>query len=170
MNINDILENQSNLVASFFQKELAKELENQGHRDTGKLIDSIKYEILMDSDIIKIVFEYLYYGDIVNNGVKPANIPFGGSSNGKTSLYIEALKDWAKRKGMKNPLSAAFAIAKTHKKEGMPSKGSYKFSNNGRRKNWKTFTLESYLPQSLVIFANADLDQLINIILTQKIN
>lgn len=166
--IKEILERQSNLVASFFQLELANELEAQGHRDTGALIDSIQYEILMDADIIRIVFTYLYYGDIVNDGVTAAKIPFGQSSGAKTSLYIEALKEWAKRKGMKNPLNAAFAIAKTHKKEGMPSQGSYKFSNNGRRKEWRAFTLQTYLPQSLQIFADADLQQLINIILTKN--
>ena len=137
-------------------------------KDTGKLIDSIEYEILSSSKEIKIVFEYLFYGDIVNNGVKPANIPFGKSTNAKTSKYIEALKNWAARKGMKNPLGAAFAIAKTQKREGMPTKGSYKFSSNGRRKNWRSFTLNQYLPQSLRIFADADLQDLINIILSQK--
>ena len=69
---------------------------------------------------------------------------------------------------MKNPLGAAFAIAKTQKREGMPTKGSYKFSSNGRRKNWRSFTLNQYLPQSLRIFADADLQDLINIILSQK--
>jgi len=168
INVESILLKQSELVADFFKKELRNELEQQGHKDTGKLIDSIQYDILMDSNSVKIVFEYLYYGDIVNNGVKPNKIPFGNSTGATYSKYIEALKNWAKRKGMKKPLSAAFAIAKTHKKEGMLSKGSYKFSNNGRRKNWKTFTLESYLPQSLEIFANSDLSQLIEIILSKK--
>lgn len=167
MNALDIIEKQAVLVADFFQSELQKELEQQGHRDTGKLIDSINYEILSDSKAVYITFSYLYYGDIVNDGVKPNKIPFGNSTNATTSKYIEALKNWAKRKGFKKPLSAAFAIANKHKKEGMPTKGSYAFSSNGRRKNWKTFTLESYLPKSLEIFANADLNQLIEIILTK---
>lgn len=168
MNINTILEAQAEQVAEFFQAELRKELEAQGHKDTGKLIDSIEYEILSDSKEIKIVFEYLFYGDILNAGVKPSRIPFGKSTTAKTSKYIEALKNWAARKGMKNPLGAAFAIAKTQKREGMPTKGSYVFSKNGRRKNWRSFTLNQYLPQSLRIFADADLQQLINIILSQK--
>ncbi len=168
MNVLDIIEKQSILVADFFQSELKKELQQQGHKDTGKLIDSINYEILSDSKAVYITFSYLFYGDIVNDGVKPNKIPFGNSTNATTSKYIEALKNWAKRKGFKKPLSAAFAIAHKHKKEGMPTKGSYAFSSNGRRKNWKTFTLESYLPQSLEIFANADLSQLIQIILNKK--
>ena len=169
MDILNIIEKQSILVADFFKAELKNELEQQGHKDTGKLIDSIDYEILIDTDTVKIVFEYLYYGEIVNNGVTAAKIPFGGSTGAKTSLYIEALRAWAKRKGFSKPLSAAFAIAHKHKKEGMPTKGSYKFSNNGRRKNWKTFTLETYLPQSLIIFANADLNELIKIILNKSL-
>ena len=163
----EIVERQSILVAEFFKKELINELEQQGHRDTGKLIDSIEYEILTDTDTIKIVFTYLYYGDIVETGVKPANIPFGGSTGAKTSKYIEALKNWAKRKGFKKPLSAAFAIANKHKMEGMPTKNSYRFSSNGRRKYWRSFTLNTYLPQSLKIFADSDLQDLIKIILTK---
>ena len=64
----EIIERQSRLVAEFFKKELKNELEQQGHRDTGKLIDSIEYEILTDTDTIKIVFTYLYYGDIFETG------------------------------------------------------------------------------------------------------
>ncbi len=163
----EIVERQSRLVAEFFKKELRNELEQQGHKDTGKLIDSIEYEILTDTDTIKIVFTYLYYGDIVETGVKPANIPFSGRSGAKTSKYIEALKNWAKRKGFKKPLSAAFAIANKHKKEGMPTKNSYKFSSNGRRKHWRSFTLNQYLPVSLKIFADSDLNDLIKIILNK---
>lgn len=163
----EIVERQSILVAEFFKKELRNELEQQGHKDTGKLIDSIEYEILSDTDTIKIVFTYLYYGDIVESGVRAAKIPFGGSTGAKTSKYIEALKNWAKRKGFKKPLSAAFAIANKHKKEGMPTKNSYRFSSNGRRKYWRSFTLNTYLPQSLKIFADSDLQDLIKIILTK---
>ena len=164
----DIIEKQSRIVANFFQDELRKEIESQGHKDTGKLMDSIEYEILMDSDAVYITFTYLFYGEILNDGVKPKNIPFGNSTGATTSKYIEALKNWATRKGMKKPLSAAFAIAKAHKKQGMPTRGSYAFSLNGRRKKWRSFTLESYLPKSLEIFAGADLNELLNLILTAE--
>ena len=168
MDVLSIIEKQSKIVADFFQEELKKELEAQGHRDTGSLIDSINYEILIDSQEVNIVFSYLFYGDIVNDGVPAANIPFTPpSGRGGTSKYIEALKNWASRRGFKKPLSAAFAIAAKHKKEGMPTKNSYKFSSNGRRKYWRAFTLETYLPQSLEIFASADLNELIGIILRQ---
>ena len=163
----ETIELQAEILADFFKQELAAELTAQGHTDTGRLVNSINYTILSDLSTVKIVFEYLYYGDIINNGVKAANIPFGRSTGKKTSLYIEALKNWAARKGFKNPLGAAFAIAKTHKKEGMPTRGSYKFSNNGRRKNWRGFVLETYLPQGLKIIEERDLNELINIILTQ---
>jgi hypothetical protein len=36
----------------------------------------------------------------------------------------------------KKSLGIAFAIAATHKKEGMPSKGSYAFSSTGKRLAW----------------------------------
>lgn len=167
MNTTDILIKQAEILADFFKKELQNELEQQGHRDTGKLIDSIEYEILTDADAILIAFSYLGYGDIVNDGVRPSNIPFSPNSGAKSSKYIDALKNWAKRKGFKKPLSAAFAIAHKHKKEGMPTKNSYKFSSNGRRKYWKSFTLNQYLDKSLEIMSS-DVDDLIALILKQS--
>jgi len=38
--------------------------------------------------------------------------------------------------------SVAFAIAHTHKKEGMPSRGSYQFSATGERTRWFTNIVE----------------------------
>jgi hypothetical protein len=48
--------------------------------------------------------------------------------------------------GSREALSAAFATAKKHKREGMPSRGSYAFSSNGRRTGFVKNTLEQYLP------------------------
>jgi hypothetical protein len=131
-------------VAEFFKKELTNEFNSQGHRDTGKFEKSIEYDILTNVGTIEIVFSYLKYGIFLEKGVAANKIPFGvGAGRKATSLYIEALKNWAARKRMLKPLSAAFAIAKTHKKEGMPSRGSYKFSKNGRRRNFQSFTLKA---------------------------
>jgi hypothetical protein len=139
-----LLDKKAVQVAEFFKKELTDEFVGQGHRDTGKFEKSIEYDILTNVDTIEIVFSYLKYGIFLEKGVSSNKIPFGGGASKKaTSLYIEALKNWAARKGMLKPLSAAFAIAKMHKKEGMPTKGSVKFSKNGRRRNFQSFTLKA---------------------------
>ena len=157
-------------ISEYFKTELINEFLEQGHRDTGKFEKSVEYDILTNTDNIEIVFSYLKYGIFLEKGVSAANIPFGGGSARKAvSLYIEALKGWAKRKGMKNPLGAAFAIAKTHKKQGMPSKGAYKFSKNGRRKNFQSFVLKANKTFVNDFFSSKDLN-MINSVLIDILN
>ena len=60
----ETIELQAEILADFFKQELAAELTAQGHTDTGRLVNSINYTILSDLSTVKIVFEYLYYGDI----------------------------------------------------------------------------------------------------------
>jgi hypothetical protein len=54
------------------------------------------------------------YASVIERGRRPG---FGVSRAG-----IQALQGWARRHGMDNPLSAAFAIAAKIKKEGQPAK------------------------------------------------
>jgi hypothetical protein len=42
----------------------------------------------------------------------------------------------------KEAVSVAFAIARTHKRDGMPTRGSFRFSTNGRRTRWVDAVLE----------------------------
>jgi hypothetical protein len=113
------------------------ELALQGHRLTGKLINSIE-EVSRNTTtgfIISIVGED--YLEFVNNGVIASRIPFSGrSGRGGTSKYIQGLARFAQIKFGKSPreaLSVAFAIANKHKKEGMPTKRSRRFSKTGQR-------------------------------------
>ena len=46
---------------------------------------------------------------------------------------INALTQWAERRGFDNPLRAAYAIAQTHSVYGMPSPDSYVKSSTGKR-------------------------------------
>ena len=141
--IDEILLLKAKEIGEFFKQELIDEHIEQGHKLTGNFVRSIDYDVLSDKSTITILLEYAAYGAVLENGVSAANIPFGGNTSKKVSQYIEALKNWATLRGFVKPLSAAFAIAKTHKKEGMPSRGSYAFSKNTRRKNFQTFVLQS---------------------------
>ena len=115
------------------------ELDAQGHVASGKLRESIKFEIDYQNGTITIDFLIEDYGTIVDTGVAAANVPFG-NGGGATSKYIQGLLNWTRiikpslsdkaRKGW------VFAIAKTHKKEGISSIGSKRFSKNGERKGW----------------------------------
>ena len=130
-------------IAEKVRLDLATELEEQGHRLSGKLEKSISYEILQEPNAFVIAFDYLKYGIYVNNGVSPQNIPFSGrTGRGGTSKYIQALIDYAQARGMNKPVSAAFAIAYKHKREGMPTKASRRFSANGRRTGFQNQVIE----------------------------
>ena len=128
---------------------LIEELKQQGHRLTGALENSIQYQIKEDSTGITAVMLGLDYGLIVEFGVAADRIPYGGKSgSGGTSKYIQGLVRFFQLRGLvaREALSAAFATAAVHKREGMPSRGSYALSSNSRRTGFVKNTLEQYLP------------------------
>lgn len=117
---------------------LRKELRDQGHHLTGSLEDSIKGSRTASNNRVVLDVYGNDYINPVNTGVPAANIPFDSNSRSgaKSSKYIEGLKQFAKIKfGLddKAALGAAFAIAKKHEKEGMPTAASYAHSSNNRR-------------------------------------
>jgi len=121
-------------------KSLVEEIRNQillqGHRLTGALSKSVEYQLRSLPDGLLIQFLLFDYGLPVNNGVIPSRIPYGRFTGKKVSKYIEGLKRFAKikfRVTEKQALGIAFAIARKHVKEGMPTLGSYKFSKTGKR-------------------------------------
>ncbi len=133
------------VLGNYLVDELQKELTQQGHKATGSLIQSIQYEVEFFINELSLAVSYLDYGLIIENGVSPQRIPFGGSKKGDFSKYISALMAWIKQKGLeqdeKSIKGFAFAIAKKHKKEGMPTKNSYKFAKNGRRLGFQNFVI-----------------------------
>jgi len=122
--------------------ELGKnELLAQGHNASGKGIQSIEAAIASGdiSDLIGVILANDYLVP-VDTGVSPARVPFGGIGGGGTSKYIQGLLNWADyiKPGLseKEKKSFVFAVAHTHKKEGIPSNGAYSFTSNGRRTGW----------------------------------
>jgi hypothetical protein len=160
-------------IGEFLVIELSKELKAQGHIATGKLKDSIEYEIAGLKGELELAISYLEYGAVVERGVSASRIPYGGGK-GSVSKYIQGLMSWIRFKKLTSGLakdvkSFAFAIAKTHKKDGMPSKGSYKFSNNGRRKFWQLTTIndnaqkiENLLSKDIDVSIQATLNDVLN--------
>jgi hypothetical protein len=123
--------------------EIRSELAGQGHNLTGSLSRSLTAKVFTEANSLIAEVEMLAYGKVQNDGVKASRIPFGRASSGnigRTSLFIQALQKWVKDRGIQQndalALRIAFAIAKTMKKEGMPTRGSKKFSKNGRRKGF----------------------------------
>lgn len=132
-------------IGTWLVELLADELEKQGHRASGNLINSIRFQVQNLLNEIEIEFSFNKYGIFQDRGIKAKNIPFG-KGGGRTSRFIAALIAWVKLKKFTSGLdkdvkSAAFAIAKKMKKEGMPTKGAFRFSKNGRRIGWLTHTV-----------------------------
>lgn len=132
------------------RKLLIAELSAQGHRNTGALEKSLSYEVKREGDGIVAVMTAFEYGLYVEFGVPASRIPYtpGGRKRGGKSKYIQGLVTFFSHKGLspREALGAAFATARKHKREGMPTRGSYAFSSNGRRTGFTKNTLEQYLP------------------------
>lgn len=128
------------------QTALRDTLAAQGHVLTGNLSDSIMFEVSADGDEIVGQMYVADYGIFVNVGVTADRIPFGGrSGKGGTSQYIQGLISFWEGRGLsgREAIGAAFATAHVHAREGMPSRGSYRYSSNGERLGFVQDAVES---------------------------
>lgn len=165
MTLQEIIE-QSLRIAS---EEIKSELMAQGHNNTGALINSIE-GIVRDIEggirgELYMLERYIY----INNPTPSSRIPYGGRTGaGGTSKYIQGLIEFFKSKGAQDPKAAAFATAAKHKKEGRPTRGSYLFSNNGRRLG---FLEASIIPIRERVYAQLekDIEQYIELQVFNKI-
>jgi len=134
-------------VMELYRTQLRAELRAQGHFSTGKLSDSIEYEISAVANLVVGRMFVQDYGEYVERGVKAGDVPYaGGRGRGGTSRYIEGLIGWWQEKGLgpKEAKSAAFATANKHRVEGIPSRNSYGINgSNGERKNFVARTLNA---------------------------
>tara|TARA_Y100000593_G_scaffold94734_1_gene195489 strand:- start:8619 stop:9137 length:519 start_codon:yes stop_codon:yes gene_type:complete len=111
---------------------LSGELIKQGHKNTGALIDSMRGQV--DRLGLGVDIYANKYAIFLNLGVKKNRIPYSrGRGRGGRSKYIEGLIAYFKQKGAADPKAAAFATANKHKEEGMPTRGSRRFSTTGKR-------------------------------------
>jgi len=126
------------------QADLRKELKAQGHYLTGKLNDSIEYDIRVEGDFVIAEMEIEDYGLSMEFGIKPQNIPYSPGSGAGTSQYIQGLISFWNKRGVTGSegVRAAFATAAKHKKEGMPTRSSFAFSTTGARTGFATTVLE----------------------------
>lgn len=133
-------------------KRLSDEIKAQGHVASGRGINSLKHHVRKTgTDTYEISITGNSYLKPLNDGVPASRIPYTrrkrGEGRGGTSKYIQGLKDWiaVKRPGMADSerTSIAFAIANTHKETGMPSPGSYQYSNTGKRTQFVEVVISS---------------------------
>lgn len=130
-------------LTKVISEALKEEWEAQGHKMTGAVVQDIEYfSNYKAKNILEITAMMYPYGLIVQAGVKKDKIPYtpGARTGAGTSKYIQALIQYAsQRMGARSEANAkqiAFAIAAKHKKEGMPTGGSYAFTKTGKRLDW----------------------------------
>jgi hypothetical protein len=115
---------------------VANEWRLQGHELTGSAVKQMETMVRMEINTLIIEGFVPDYMAINNSGVTAARIPYTPNSGRPPSKYISGLIDYVQRrmgKSEKEAKSIAFAIASKHKKEGMPTKTSARFSKTGKR-------------------------------------
>ena len=119
---------------------LTKELLAQDHRATGRLIGSLKTRLQVIPNGFEIQGLMNRYGFILDQGVKPGRVPYNPRrrTGASRSLYIQALADWIKLKGLN---VSPFAIAAAHAREGIPTKRRQARTKN-KGKGWLSLTLK----------------------------
>lgn len=132
-------------IAQMAIDAVANEWKLQGHNLTGAAIKNMETVVRMETD--KIIIEGFIpdYMAINNSGVTAARIPYTPNSGARTSKYISGLIEYVKKRMGKSDKEAkgiAFAIASKHKKEGMPTIGSKRFSQTGKRTGFIEIALE----------------------------
>ena len=151
----DIYQKLGEQVGEVVKKAVKQAFVMQGRTLTGALVNSIDYSVNATVNSAFIEFTLLDYGMILNYGVPANRIPFSPGSGAKSSKYIDGLKMYAKLRFNANDKEAeriAFAIARKHKKFGMPL-------------DKKTGAVEKGLDES-----KEEVEELINEALTQVIN
>jgi hypothetical protein len=137
---------------------IAMEWRAQGHELSGSAVKQM--ETVVKFEINTLVIEGLVpdYMAINNSGVTAARIPYTPNSGRPPSKYISGLIDYVKRrmgKSDKEAKSIAFAIASKHKKEGMPTKGSVRFSTTGKRTGFIEQALDKNSAKFIELIENA---------------
>jgi hypothetical protein len=143
-----ISQSTANAIQDALQKVAARSIvkfqrgiDAQGHNLTGRLKGSFETVTKSNQNGIQADILVEGYGQFVDQGVKANRIPYSGrSGRGGKSEYIEGLKDFFIRRGRgaSEALRAAFATAAKHRREGMPTRASYRFSRNGKRTDFIT--------------------------------
>ena len=133
------------IISDLIKQDISTKLKEQGHNNTGSLLNSIYFKAYQAADNIVSYFLMNDYWNKVNYGVSASRIPYSPGSGTKKSKYIDGLINYFQSKGLSDAESkrAAFATANVHKREGMPTKASSRFSKNGERTGFVTKVIDN---------------------------
>jgi hypothetical protein len=137
---------------------VANEWRAQGHELTGSAVKQMETIVRMEINTLIIEGFVPDYMAINNSGVTANRIPYTPNSGRPPSKYISGLIDYVQRrmgKSEKEAKSIAFAIASKHKKEGMPTKTSARFSKTGKRTGFIEQALDKNSAKFVELIENA---------------
>jgi len=137
---------------------VANEWRAQGHELSGSAVKQMENFVRMEINTLIIEGLVPNYMAINNSGVTANRIPYTPNSGRPPSKYISGLIDYVKRRMGKSDKEAkgiAFAIASKHKREGMPTKGSVRFSTTGKRTGFIEQALEKNSQKFIELIENA---------------
>jgi len=149
IDVQELISTISDLIIS----DIKTNLKDQGHNNTGSLLNSIDFKAYQAADTIVSDFFMNDYWNKVNYGVSASRIPYRPGSGAKKSKYIDALINYFLSKGYsdKESKSFAFATATIHKRDGMPTKASSRFSKTGERTGFITKVIDSDNPYNIML-------------------
>lgn len=125
------------VTMALIQKKLRESQREQGHDNTGKLRESIKYDVIADTRTIVGRMYFEDYGLYVNVGVRAANVRYP----------ISVMIEYFRSKGLneREATSAAWATRTVHQREGIPTRASSRFSQTGQRTQFVEKAIEESL-------------------------
>lgn len=130
------------LALEFLVNKIREELDAQGHKASGKLIDSVEKRVRGElGGIIRGEILIEEYGIYLDKGVAASRIRYNP----------EWLIPWANivkpNLTEKEVRQFVWAVWTAHRREGMPTRGSYAYSRNGRRKEWMKYGIEKNIDE-----------------------
>ena len=138
------------------ENEIETRLNNYGKIASGKLYDSIRYEVKQAKGEFILSFLMASYGYYVDKGVKPHPEYLTGKGTGKKSKFIEALKKWCKIKGI--PQNAAYPIRRSIWKYGIKPTNFFTIPTTRRQKYFEN-ELGNMMAKDLDIQLQKELDK-----------
>lgn len=149
IDVQELISTISDLIIS----DIKTNLKDQGHNNTGSLLNSIDFKAYQAADTIVSDFFMNDYWNKVNYGVSASRIPYRRGSGAKKRKYIDGLINYFQSKGLSDAESkrAAFATANVHKQDGMPTKASSRFSKTGERTGFITKVIDSDNPYNIML-------------------
>lgn len=145
-------------IAQAARSAVIAEWRAQGHELTGRAAQEVETVITQKTGAVNIDGYILDYMGTISTGVPAERIPYTRGSGARTSQYIAGLTRYASLRMGASQQEAeriAFAIASVHKREGLPSERSKRFSSTGRRTGFIATALDKEEPVLAALIEDA---------------